>query len=158
MITDVIFTALQNQITVERTNAAVYSQLAIEMERAFWPGFAKFLRVEAENETGHAQKIIDYLTDQDRYPMLDALPACACPSSPLEAFAAAYDLELTTQAKINDLYNAARDFGDFATENLLDFFIVEQVQSVKEFQQLTAEIIRADVTYLKLLDQQLGGE
>jgi ferritin len=66
VISDAMFLSLQGQITVERTNSAVYSQLAIAMEKAMWPGFAKFLRKNAREESMHAQRFIDYLTDQNR--------------------------------------------------------------------------------------------
>jgi ferritin len=151
-----MFGAIQEQITVERTNSAVYYQLAIAMEKANWPGFAKFLRKNAHEETQHANRFIRYLVAQNRYPALGIVQAPVAPAAPAAAFRAALDAENATTVKVKALTQQARKEEDYDTEDALRWFRREQVRSVKEFQQWSAEAARADAAYLKMLDEQLG--
>lgn len=158
MISDQMFQALQNQVTVERTNEAVYLQLSVAMRQAKWRGFSHWFHCAAKEEDWHAWKFIRYLDEQERFPQLGPVVMAVAPGTPLQAFQAALTLEEQTTAKIKAIYDLADEEGDYATQEKLDWFVHEQKNSEQDLRQIIAEVARADQAYLKLLDKQLGKE
>lgn len=151
--------AIADQITVERTNSSVYAQLDIVFRKMAWFGMAKFMNRSSHDETGHAEKFIDYLDDRNVFPDLDELPAPDMSiSSPLSAFVSALELEKATTQRIDDLYDLAEQEEDNATCVLLHWFISEQVASEKEILDIINQIQHgpADAALLAQLDKQLG--
>src|SRR3954452_13639023 len=70
-----VLAALNEQIKHELDSAYLYLAISAYCERRSWPGFAHWLRVQSQEEVGHALKILDFLHDRGGTVALQALEA-----------------------------------------------------------------------------------
>jgi ferritin len=121
--------AINRQVTHEFEAEHTYLGIAAYFESLSLKGFSAWMKKQAAEERTHAMKFFDFVCERGGAVSLDAL---AKPSSsfksPLAAFEAAYDFELTTTKKINALYELAVAEKDHATASMLKWFIDEQVE------------------------------
>jgi len=86
--------------------------------------------VQSKEELSHAMKIFDYIiernaefkTDDVKKPKKDSY------STPLEAFKAVYAHEQLVTSQINKLYEEAQKTKDWASLELIAWFVKEQVE------------------------------
>ena len=135
--------ALNDQVNLEMQSAYAYLGMSLDMRHAGFNGAASWLRQQHEEELSHAFKIIGYI--QDRLGMVRLQPLDAPTESyeqPLDAFRAALEHEKKVTGAINALMEIARDENDTASENLLSWFVDEQVE---EEASATAVITRLEM-------------
>jgi len=79
--------------------------------------------------------------------------------SPLDAFKQAYAHELKVTQMIDDLYKLARAESDAATEQMLQWFINEQVEEEASASQIVErlQMIRDNSNGLLMVDRELAG-
>ncbi len=131
MISKKMNTALNKQIGEELASEYIYLAMAFELEDLNLPIFAKWFYKQAEEEHEHAMKIAKYVVDQGAsvtVPKIDAPKATW--KSVKEICKAAVDHEKYITKCIHDLVAAARKESDIATENMLQWFVQEQVEEV----------------------------
>lgn len=148
-----VTTALQTQADHERLASASYLAMSHWCEVAHFSGYAEFFRLQAAEETTHAQKILDHLVDRDVVPALGPLPAPACQFDDLQSVARkALDLEKANTAGIHAAYEVALEEKDYAAQVLLHWFISEQVEEEawadKLFAKTKAASCAGALTYL----------
>lgn len=151
--------ALNQQMNAEFYSAYLYLGLAGQLEVDNWPGFARWMRVQAREELGHAMKIFDFLCQRGGRPSL--LPIAsppAGPTSPQEAFRHAYEHEQEVTRRIHHLYALALEQGDYSTQVLLQWFVEEQVEEEDLTSEALARVERAqgNPAVLAFLDSQFG--
>jgi ferritin len=152
MINTVVVQALEEQLTTERQNAAVYDALAGYAENANYSGTAKWMRSAAEDERKHADLVVEHLIDRGVAPVYGQLaPVDILPGDDLIAlFDTALALEFATTEKIVTLYYVAQQAEDpQALAWLQDAgggfsFLVEQTKSEKEIRDLLTTLRRVD--------------
>jgi ferritin len=149
---------LQNQLTLERTNAAAYDALDFSLRFVNWPGSAHYMHESAEEERTHAKRFAKYLIDRNVFPQFDALPVSAMVSGDnlLAYFKAALDRERLTTAAINALHEKADELGDPQTCTFLIWFVDEQTKSEADLQDIIKELSRTDVNNQAVLDRKYG--
>src|SRR5580765_5546845 len=92
MIGDKLNSALNVQMNKEFFASYSYLATAAHFEAEELSGFARFFRIQSQEETQHAIRIFDYLHRVGGRPILDAIQAPKSDfSTPLEAFE--YSLE-----------------------------------------------------------------
>ena len=129
MINQTIQEALNAQINAEQYSAQLYLAMSVFLENKNFKGFAKWLRVQAEEETSHAMKLVDYVLERGGRVELKPIEAPAVNfGGPLQVFEGALKHEQLVTSKIHALYEAARGAKDYATEVMLQWFITEQVE------------------------------
>jgi ferritin len=64
-------TLVQKEVTLERTNSAVYRQMADELDNLGWGGMAKWMRKASDDETSHADAFGSLLVDRKITPIYD---------------------------------------------------------------------------------------
>lgn len=151
--------AYNDQITLEFASSYAYLQMAAFFDDANLPGFANWMRQQAEEEWVHAMKFFDFVLDRGNQVELRSIPAPSSDyTSPLSVFEASLAHEQKVTASIHDLYGQANDEKDFESLPLLHWFISEQVEEEAVVSELIEQIAMAgdNGAALLLLDRELG--
>jgi ferritin len=151
--------AMNAQIQKELASAYLYLAMAAWFSEANLNGFAHWMRVQGREEMGHALKFFDYLHDRNGHVALEAIGKPAAKwASPLAAFEAARKHEESVSASIRDLYDLAVKEKDYASQALLQWFIVEQVEEEKTGREIvdTLTMIGDNRAGLFMYDKELG--
>ncbi len=159
MLKDPIEEALNDQINAELYSEYVYLSMAAYYEEEGLPGFAAWMRAQADEEHAHAMRLYDYIIERDGRVTLDPIDGPPTEwSSPADAFEAAYEHEVEISGLIDDLVALAREENDNATENMLQWFVAEQVEEEATAQEIIDKLryVGDDGPGLLMLDQELG--
>jgi ferritin len=152
------------QIKHELTSAYIYLAMSAQFEAENLQGFAHWMRLQAQEEIGHAMKFYNFIFDRLGTVSLQAIEQP--PSnfgSPLKAFEKALEHEQKITGLINSLYTLADKENDPASKVFLNWFVEEQVEEEKNAAQIveTLKMIGDSKNGLFMLDHQLskrGGE
>ncbi|MGB9621646.1 MAG: ferritin [Brevinematia bacterium] len=151
--------ALNRQISEEFYSAYLYLAMSAYFETLGFSGFAKWMRVQSQEELQHAMKIYDYIISQNGTVKLFALkePPSSW-NSLLEAIKGAYEHEKYITSKIYELVDLANKLDDKATDNFLQWFVEEQIDEEKNTYDLVKKVGMAKnhIGALLQLDKILG--
>ncbi len=159
MLSQTLHDAINEQINYELYSAYIYLAMAAYYDSITRPGFAHWMRVQAQEEVEHAMKFYTYIYDRGGKV---ALQAIAQPSadfrSELDAFERALAHERKVTARINDLYAQAVKDNDYASQSFLRWFVDEQVQEERDASQIVEmlKMIGDSKNGLFMLDHELG--
>lgn len=135
MLSNSLIEKLNTQMNVERTNEAIYWQLASILDNLNWAGSAKKFYAWADEERSHFVKIKDWLIDENAQPQLDELQAVNilgnAPDEILPYYEAALKVEQENTARFKKLYEDTLA-EDKATAIWMEWFLLEQVDSEHE--------------------------
>ena len=145
MISEKMASALNEQIAAEFGSYYVYLSMAFRLEELSLPILAKWFYIQADEESEHAMKMSKYLVDQGVAVKLQPLgePKYNYKNA-VEICKEALEHEKMITRLINDLVFLARDERDLATENLLQWFVAEQVEEVASTTELLELVKLAD--------------
>jgi len=150
---------INEQIKNELYSAYLYLSMSAHFASQNLPGFATWLRVQAEEEQGHALRFYDHVLERGGTVELKAIdqPPVKWPSY-LAAFKEVLAHEQKVTSLINGLYKLALEENDYASQVMLQWFITEQVEEEKNATEIIAnlEMIEARGTAVLMLDHQLG--
>lgn len=150
MISKKIQDALNAQINLEQYSAQLYLAMSAHCERRSFRGFAHWLRIQAQEETKHALKLVDFVLD--RGGQLD-LATVAAPGSDFggvtQVFEKILEHEKAITSKIAALFELSRTERDYASEIALQWYVTEQVEEEANVGQI--------VDQLKAIGEQGGG-
>jgi ferritin len=134
---------LNAQIGNELAAHNQYLACAIYYDALTMPRMAAFFYAQALEERGHAMMMVQYLVDTDAEVVI---PAVDAPTSAFADLVAPVELALaqerTVTDQINGLLRIAREEGDFASEQFMQWFIKEQVEEVATMSDLLAVATR----------------
>jgi ferritin len=159
MLSQALQDAMNDQIRHEFTSAYAYLALSSVCEAKDLPGFAHWMRVQAQEEVEHAMKFYHFIIDRDGAVALQAIPAPSTEvATPLALFEAALAHEQRVTAQINAIYALAVQERDFASQSFLNWFVDEQVEEEKSAAAVIATLRRIgdDQPALVMLDRELG--
>jgi ferritin len=150
---------MNDQIKHELYSAYFYLSMSAYCDAQNLPGFATWLKMQAEEEQEHAMKFYEYLLDRGQKVSLKAIE-----QPPVEfkgvkdIFAKVYEHEKKVTALINGIYAKAVEANDVASQIFLQWFISEQVEEEKNASTILAmvEKLETSVGGLYQLDHQLG--
>lgn len=150
---------INTQINRELYSAYLYGAMAAWFDAHNWKGMAHWMKVQAKEEVSHAQRFYDYLYDRGGVVTLEAIERPpSCWASPLAVFKDAYEHEKKVTEMINGILKAAQQESDYATQQMLQWFVAEQVEeenhALSIVQQL--ELLQDATQGLFMLDAQLG--
>lgn len=148
--------ALNDQLNREYYSSYLYLSMAAHFDTNGFPGFAAWMRAQADEEHVHAMKFFDFVNDRGGRVRLQ--PVAEPPAdfgTPLQVFEASLEHERFITRSIETLYEQA----DRSTQAFLDWFLTEQVEEEKSVGELVdAFRLAADSgPALLLLDRELGG-
>jgi ferritin len=151
--------AMNEQMKNEFYAAYQYLSMAAYCESENLPGFAQWMRAQAQEETAHAMKFYDFILDRNGRVVLRGIEGPVVEfGSPLEVFEQALEHEQKVTAMINDLYGLAVGENDYASQTFLQWFVTEQVEEEKNAGDVvdTLKMIGDKSEALFLLDRELG--
>jgi bacterioferritin B len=137
--TDAFASKLNEQIANEFAAHQQYVACAVYYEAETLPQLAAFFYRQALEERSHAMMMIQYLLDTG---VVVTTPGIAAPrttfGNAVEPVALALSQEREVSEQINALAATARDGGDFAAEQFVQWFIAEQIEEVATMSDLLA--------------------
>ena len=121
--------ALNDQIGREFNAAHQYTAVAAYYDRETFPRLAKFFMDQAEEERGHAMKMVGYLRDTGSDLQLGEIKAPRTSfADHVEPIRLALEHEKKVTVSISGLYEIARETNDYASESFMQWFVDEQVE------------------------------
>jgi ferritin len=142
--------AFNGQINAELYSSYLYLSMEAYFQSINLPGFASWMRVQAQEEIMHAIKMYDYLIQRGGTVMLKQIAGPQAGwKSPLDTFEAVYKHEQKVTGLIDDLVNLAIEEKDHAANMFLQWFVNEQVE-----EESNADLIAKK---LKLMADAPGG-
>lgn len=151
--------ALNDQINAELHSEYVYLSMAAYYDDEGLPGFASWMRAQADEEREHAMRIYDFVLERDGRVTLDSIDSPPAEwASPTDAFEAAYEHEVEISRMIDDLVALAQEENDNATENMLQWFVAEQVEEEATAQDILDQLrhVGDDGPGLLMIDRELA--
>ena len=159
MIPKAVQDAMNEQIKNEIYSGYIYLSASAHFANNNLPGFAHWMRHQAEEELEHAMKFFDFIQDRGGTVTLQAIDQPPTMwKSPLEIFETALKHEQKVTGMINGLVDLAMKEKDHATFEMLQWFVKEQVEEEEHASDILNQIrIIGDVTgHLFCLDHQLA--
>ncbi|HPD97070.1 MAG TPA: ferritin [Synergistales bacterium] len=151
--------ALNRQINEELFSSYLYLAMSADFQTKNLTGAAAWMSLQAEEERTHAMKFFHYLIE--RGGEVELLPIDKPQKSwktPLDAFRDAEKHEQHITACINSLADLAVEEKDYATQNLLQWFVNEQVEEEASVGEVVAklEMVSDSRNGLFMMDRELG--
>jgi len=159
MISKAMQDAINEQIKNEFYSAYLYLSMSAHFEQQNLGGFATWLRVQFQEEQGHALKFIDHLYERGGTVNLLAIPQPPSQfGTHLEIFQQVLEHEKKVTGLIHKLYELALKENDYASQVMLQWFITEQVEEEKNASDIIADLnlIETRGTAVLMLDKELG--
>ena len=159
MINKTMQDAMNEQINKEMFSSYLYLSMAAYFEGRNLPGFANWMRLQAEEEREHAMKFYDFILERGGRVELKAIEAPKLEwGSNLEVAEEVAAHEALVTASINSLYELALKEKDYPAQVMLQWFITEQVEEESNAAQVVADLklIEERGTAVLMLDKQLG--
>ena len=151
--------AMNEQINKEMFSSYLYLSMAAYFEGKNLPGFANWMRIQADEEREHAMKFYDFILERGGRVLLKAIDAPKTDwKSNLEVAEEVAAHEAMVTASINDLYELALKEKDYPAQVMLQWFITEQVEEESSAAQVVADLklIEDRGTAVLMLDKQLS--
>lgn len=121
--------AFNAQINAEAFSAYLYLSMSAYFEDANLPGFASWMKAQAQEEVFHAMKMYSFVVERGGRVTLAAIDA---PETKWESTTAVFEATLTHEEHVTSLINKlvilAREENDQAAEVFLHWFVNEQVE------------------------------
>ncbi|MCT4614400.1 MAG: ferritin [Marinifilaceae bacterium] len=120
---------LNKQINAEFWSAYLYLSMANYFESEGMAGFANWMKVQFQEETSHAIKMLDYVNERGGRVILEPIAAVETDwDSVLSIFEETYKHEQHVTSLINNCVDVAIEEKDHASVNFLKWFVDEQVE------------------------------
>lgn len=161
MLSDVIQSGLNDQIQAELSSAYLYLSMSAWCEASNFHGFAAWMRRQSREEVAHAMKLFDYINDQSGRVKLKAVEQPPTDfGSALAMWQQTLDHEKSVTARIHQLCELAAKQNDYPTQEMLQWFVREQVEEEKTASTILEQVkmIGATGPAVFFLDRHLGKE
>ena len=144
MPTDRFVAALNEQIANEFAASQQYIAIAVDYEAQTLPRLAAFFYAQSLEERNHALMMVRYLLDVDARV---EVPGVEAPQHDFIDCVAPVALALEQERRVGDeifnLMKIAREDGDYASEQFVQWFVKEQVEEVASMSSLYDVVSRA---------------
>lgn len=151
--------AMNEQINKELFSSYLYLSMAAYFEDKNLPGFANWMRLQADEEREHAMKFYNFILERGGRVLLKAIDAPKTDwTSNLEVVEEVAAHEAKVTASIYALYELALKEKDYPAQVMLQWFISEQVEEEKNAAEIVASLkmIEARETAVLQLDHRLS--
>ena len=129
MLSTKLHAAINDQINAELWSAYLYLSMSLDAEAKGLKGVANWFYVQWLEEQDHARILMNYLNSRDAKVTLKPIEAVQTEwGTILEMFNKTLEHEKVVTSLINNLAAIAAEDRDFASSNMLVWFINEQVE------------------------------
>jgi ferritin len=155
-----VLEAITRQIAAEFNASFSYLSMAAWCEHRKLMGAGRWLRMQSQEEYGHAMKLFNFVLARNH---AVRLPGVDQPRSDFDSivtvFEAALAQEQEVSRNIDALYELAFKEKVFAAMAELQWFITEQVEEEKSVREIVAKfhMVKDDPASILDLDRELGG-
>jgi ferritin len=159
MMSQSVQDAINRQIDSELSASYAYLAMSAYCENRNFPGCARWLRVQSQEEHGHALRLLDFLLARSGKAELKGVSGQATDYPSITAvFEAALKQEAEVSNQIDALYELAFKEKSFAALAELNWFLTEQVEEEKIARQIVAkfQLVGNDPASLLEIDRELG--
>ncbi len=159
MLSKTIEKELNKQINAEMYSAYLYLSMSAWFSAKNMAGFANWLKIQYQEETAHAIRFYNYVIERGGKISLEPIAGPQTEwKTPLEIFKQVLEHEHHVTSLINNLVNVAIAEKDHATNNMLQWFIAEQVEEEANAEKLIGEVelIGENGYGLLMLDRELA--
>lgn len=151
--------ALNQQINSELQASYTYLAMAAYFDSIELPGFAAWFRGHSKEEVDHGMRIYDFLVKRDSRVKLEGIGTPQGEfASPKEVLELALAKEKDVTAQINALFELANDQKEYSTQNMLNWFLEEQIEEEDLFRSILEKVKAADGNrwHMLMLDGELA--
>ena len=159
MLTSKTQEALNKQLNAELYSSYLYLSMSAFFESQSLAGMANWMRIQAEEELGHALKFFDFINERNGRVVLAQVDAPEIEwGSVLDAFKDTLTHEQKVTSLINELVNLSISEKDHAANAFLQWFVTEQVEEESAAQAIVdkLKLTGQDGMALFMLDAELG--
>ena len=149
---------LNEQIGNEFAAHQQYVAAAVHFDSETLPRLAQFFYAQALEERNHAMMMVQYLLDQGVDAIVPGIdPPRTAFGDIVEPVRLALEQEKRVTEQVNALAGLARELGDYAGEQFMQWFIKEQVEEVSSMSGLLTVVERARANPL-MVEEYLARE
>jgi ferritin len=151
--------ALNNQIQREIESAYIYLSMSLHCESVNLKGSAHWLKLQWEEELGHASKMMGFINDRGGRVALQAISKPPAEFGSLTSiFESVLKHEQSVTASIHKLCELAAQQNDYATQTFLQWFVTEQVEEEAQASEILENLKLAgdQGPSLFMVDRHLG--
>jgi ferritin len=159
MLSTNLLSEINDQIKHELFSSYLYLSMSAHFTERNLPGFARWMRLQAQEELEHALKFFDYVGDRGGKVALQALEQPPVEfGTPQAIFEQVLEHEQFVTGRINTLYALAVKEGDFASQVFLNWYVTEQIEEEKNAAAIleTLKMIGDRSTAIYQLDRHVG--
>ena len=159
MLSDRLHAAINEQINAELWSAYLYLSMSLDAETKGLKGVANWFYVQWLEEQDHARILMNYLNSRDAKVVLKPIAEVRTEwNSVLEMFQETLKHEKVVTGLINNLAAIAAEDRDFASSNMLVWFVNEQVEEEESARDMifAAESVEGDKYGMYQLDKELA--
>jgi ferritin len=159
MLSQVIQDAVNVQINNELYSSYSYLSMSAYCEHEQFTGCARWMRMQSQEEYGHAMRLYDFLIARNGRVKLQTVSAPQVDFDAVpQVFEKAYAQEQAVTEQINSLYELALKERAFTALIELEWFIQEQVEEEKTAREIVHkfQMVKKDPAALLDLDRELG--
>lgn len=159
MLSEKLHAALNEQINAELWSAYLYLSMSMDAEAKGLKGVANWFYVQWLEEQDHARILMNYINSRDGKVCLKPIePVRTEWDSVLEMFQETLKHEKVVTGLINNLAAIAAEDRDFASSNMLVWFVDEQVEEEESARDMifAAEAVEGDKYGMYQLDKELA--
>ena len=159
MLSKKLENAINKQINAELWSAYLYLSMSNHYTHEGLSGVANWFTLQFHEEQEHAMKFMEYMAARGSKVELQPIEKVDTSWSTLkEAFEETLAHEKVVTGLINDLVTLAREEKDYATENMLQWFISEQVEEEESVQEIldALNLIGDKGHAIYMFDKELG--
>ena len=149
---------LNKQINAEFWSAYLYLSMSAWFEDKNLAGFANWMKVQYQEETTHAMKIFDYVNERGGRVLLQPIAAVDTKwEDETDVFETTLKHEQKVTSLINNLVNIAIEEKDHATNNMLQWFVEEQVEEESNADEILQQLkmLKGNPHGILMLDREL---
>jgi ferritin len=141
MLSKTMEKALNEQINKEMYSSYLYLAMSAHLSTQYLDGFAKFFKVQSQEEMGHAMKLFGYLNERGGQVVLDKIDKPQTTYKDIEEiFTQTLEHEKYITKSIHGLVELALQEKDYASQNFLTWFVNEQVEEEANMDNWLAKI------------------
>lgn len=159
MMSETVQKAINEQIYEELSASYSYLAMSLYCARQSFTGAASWLRLQSQEEHGHAMRLIDFmLARHAKVDLKDLGGARTDFASLLDVFETAYTQEQAVSKQIEALYELAFKEKVYPAVVQLEWFLNEQVEEEKTAREIVTKLrlVKDDPASWLEIDRELG--
>ena len=149
--------AFNAQVNAEMWSSNLYLSMSVHFQKLGLNGFAHRMKKQAEEEMGHAHKMIDFTIDRGgdiTIGQINVVPTAW--GSVTELFEHVYKHECYVSELIDKMVDIAEEDKDHASRDFLFGFVREQVEEESTAKEIVEQLKNYGECHVGILDHRLG--